>query len=121
MTNEFKKRFSFEERQNKSLELRRKFPDRIPIIVEKSNNCNLESLEKSKFLVPQDFTVGQFNFTLRKLIKLTHEQAMFLYLNNGKTSKLLNTSDMLNLTYEINKDKDGFLYFTYTSENTFGL
>ncbi len=113
----FKEKHTFEERCLESDKIRKKYPDRIPIIVEKSDNCkDIIDIDKHKFLVPIDLTMGQFVFVVRKRLKLPSEKALFFFNNNSlpPTSKSLVDIDN---NY---KDKDGFLYFIYSSENTFG-
>lgn len=120
MSKQFEKQYTFQERFEKCNELKLKFPDRIPIIVEKSFNSKLKDLEKKKYLVPKDFSVGQFLFTLRKMISLRPEEAVFIYVKKGKNTSLLNTSSLLSNIYNMYQSDDGFLYFIYDSENTFG-
>jgi GABA(A) receptor-associated protein len=95
----------------------KKFPDRVPVIVNKKDNSKLANLEKNKYLVPNDMTVGQFIFVLRKNIKLKPEQAIFIFINNT----LPPTAMLMGELYGRDKDKkDGFLYITYSDENVFG-
>ena len=35
-----------------------------------------------RYLLPADFTVGQFVYMIRKRIKLSKEKAMFIFVNN---------------------------------------
>jgi len=117
MTLNFKKRHSLDDRIMESSRIKNKYPERIPVICEKLNNrSNIPDLDKSKYLVPCDLTVGQFIYVIRKRIKLSSEQAIFIFINGNIPS---NTSLMCDL-YEYNKDEDGFLYVTYSGENTFG-
>jgi GABA(A) receptor-associated protein len=67
-------------------------------------------------LVPNDLTVGQFQFVIRKRIKLDSQKALFIFING----KLPITSELLKNVYEKEKDDDGFLYVGYAGENTFG-
>ena len=112
---EFQKQYSFEKRIAESKNIRRKYPDRIPIIVE-SSDTNIPKIDKKKFLVPNDITCGQFLYVIRKRIKLNSEKALFLFINNRlpPSSSLMSTIDTDNV------NKDGFLYIQYSGENTFG-
>ena len=95
----------------------KKFPDRVPVIVNKKDKSKLNDLDKNKYLVPTDMTVGQFIFVLRKNIKLKPEQAIFIFINNS----LPPTAMLMGEIYGRDKDKDdGFLYVTYSDENVFG-
>ena len=72
--------------------------------------------DKEKFLVPHDLTVAQFMFVLRKRIKLNSQTALFLLVNGS----LVTSHTTMYELYEKFADDDGFLYVTYTTENTFG-
>ncbi len=114
--NSFKGKFSFEKRKAEAERVLAKYPDRIPVIVEQNSGNKLPTIDKTKFLVPNDLTIGQFVYVIRKRIKLSPEKAIFLMID----SKLPATSALLSQVYQENKDKDGFLYTTYSGENVFG-
>ncbi|CAH9119344.1 unnamed protein product [Cuscuta europaea] len=105
-----------ERRQAESSRIREKYPDRIPVIVEKAERSDIPDIDKKKYLVPADLTVGQFVYVVRKRIKLGAEKAIFVFVKNT----LPPTAAMMSGIYEENKDEDGFLYMTYSGENTFG-
>lgn len=118
MTN-YKITKTFEERSNESKEIINKYPNRIPLIVEKLDNKNdniIPKIDKNKYLVPDDLTVGQLVYVVRKRIKITPEKAIFIFCDN----KLLNSSLTMRQVYENHKDKDGFVYIIYSGESTFG-
>merc|ERR1712014_20760 len=96
--------------------LRKKYPDRIPVICEKAEGSDIPDIDKKKYLVPADLTVGQFVYVIRKRIKLTPEKAIFIFVNDV----LPPTAALMSSIYEEHKDEDGFLYITYSGENTFG-
>ena len=115
--NEFKKIYSFNERKKESERVLLKYPDRIPVICEKNKNCNnIEDIDKKKYLIQYDITIGQFIFILRKRLKLNEYNALFLTVNGVMPS----SSEYISLLYEKYKDNDNFIYFNYSSENTFG-
>ncbi len=102
---------------SEAMRIRAKYPDRIPIIVNKDIRDNdIPEIDKRKYLVPGDLTVGQFQYVIRKRIKLNQTKALFMFING----KLPATSQLLSTVYEENKNEDGFLIVTYTGENTFG-
>ncbi|RVW50546.1 Autophagy-related protein 8f [Vitis vinifera] len=68
------------------------------------------------YLVPADLTVGQFVYVIRKRIKLSAEKAIFIFVDNV----LPPTGAIMSGIYDEKKDADGFLYVTYSGENTFG-
>ena len=55
---------------------------RVPVIVEKAPKARIGDLDKKKYLVPSDLTVGQFYFLIRKRIHLRPEDALFFFVNN---------------------------------------
>uniref|UniRef100_A0A8C9KWV8 Gamma-aminobutyric acid receptor-associated protein n=1 Tax=Serinus canaria TaxID=9135 RepID=A0A8C9KWV8_SERCA len=59
---------------------RRIFPSQV--IVEKAPKARIGDLDKKKYLVPSDLTVGQFYFLIRKRIHLRAEDALFFFVNN---------------------------------------
>ena len=65
-----------------SVLFRRKYPNRVPVIVEKAPKARLGDLDKKKYLVPSDLTVSQFYFLIRKRISLRPEDALFFFVNN---------------------------------------
>ena len=114
---QFKKNKSFEEREKEALRIKEIHPDRIPVIVERSTGCkNVPQIEKNKYLVPTDLTVGQFMYVIRKRIKLDEHKGLFLFVNNTMPP----TSEFISTIYERHRDKDYFLYISYSGENTFG-
>jgi GABA(A) receptor-associated protein len=112
----FKNKHSLELRKEESNKIINKYPDRIPIIVEKHKSCNYDTLQKTKFLSPKNLTLGQFVYIIRKNIKLSPEKAIFVTING----LLPPTSALMSDLYESHKDEDDFLYIIYSSENTFG-
>jgi GABA(A) receptor-associated protein len=112
----YKKEHDIEIRKEESNKIRTKYPDRIPIIVEKIKTSDIAEIDKKKYLVPSDLTMGQFQYVIRKRIKLDQTQALFIFINGT----LPPTSNLISQVYQEKKDEDGFLYVTYSSENTFG-
>ena len=113
---DFKKSKTENERLTESSKIIEKYPNRIPIIIEKDKKSKIKDIDKNKFLVPNDMTLGQFIYVVRKRIKLDPTEALFFFVNNI----LCNNTQTLGEIYKTYKDKDGFLYIKYTSENTFG-
>ena len=62
--------------------IRAKYDDRIPVICERANKTDIPDIDKKKYLVPSDLTVGQFVYVIRKRIELPPEKAIFLFINN---------------------------------------
>ncbi|KAI7875146.1 microtubial binding protein [Lichtheimia hyalospora FSU 10163] len=116
MRSRFKDEHSFEKRKAEADRIRDKYPDRIPVICEKVDKSDIPTVDKKKYLVPADLTVGQFVYVIRKRIKLNAEKAIFIFVNQV----LPPTAALMSAIYEEHKDEDGFLYIAYSGENTFG-
>jgi GABA(A) receptor-associated protein len=113
----FKNSFPFSNRLDESQRVMEKYSDRVPIICEKNTSCrDAPNIDKTKYLVPRDLTIGQFMYVIRKRIKLGPEKGLFLFINE----KILPSSLCINEIYHSEKDIDGFLYISYATENTFG-
>ena len=112
----FKEDYTIENRKSESNKILFKYPNRIPIIVEKSKNCELSDISKKKYLVPTDMTMSQFLFVVRKRIKLEPSKSLFIMVNDH----LVPSAKSLGVIYEDDQDEDGFLYMVYSAENTFG-
>ena len=106
-----------EERRKECQKIRNHFPEKIPIICEKDPKSDIKDIDKTKYLIPGDLTVTQFNMMIRKRIKINQESAFYL-LANGKVS--ITGDSLLSEIYEKYKDPDGFLYIAYASELTWG-
>ena len=116
----FKDEIPFAMRKEEASRILSKYPDRIPIIIERSEDCSsdIPVVDKKKYLVPNDITTGQFTYIIRKRIELEPEKAIFLFA--GEDYTIPPSSSLISEIYNNYKDEDGFLYFTYSGENTFG-
>ena len=88
----------------------------VQVVVERVPNSQIQEIDKRKFLVPNDISVAQFMWIIRKRIQLPSEKAIFLFVN--KT--IPQSSSTMGQVYSNFKDEDGFLYISYSGENTFG-
>jgi len=112
----FKEQHPFDKRKAEAARIRVKYPDRIPVISEKSEKSDIPDIDKKKYLVPADLTMGQFVYVIRKRIKLPADQAIFIFVNNT----LPPAAALMSQIYKEHADQDGFLYVTYSGESTFG-
>ncbi|KAJ6256603.1 ubiquitin-like protein atg8, variant 2 [Drechslerella dactyloides] len=107
----FKDEHTFEKRKAEAERIRQKYTDRIPVICEKVEKSDIATIDKKKYLVPADLTVGQFVYVIRKRIKLSPEKAIFIFVDEV----LPPTAALMSSIYEEHKDEDGFLYITYVN------
>jgi len=113
----FHRSHPFEKRKNEAERILKKYPDRVPVIVQRvENNDAIPDVDKKKYLVPSDLTVGQFVYVIRKRIKLSPDQAIYVFVD--KT--LPPSASLMSQMYHEHKDSDGFLYFDISGESTFG-
>lgn len=113
---EFKEEKSFERRREEGERIRRKYPDRVPVIVERAPKSRIADLDKKKYLVPNDLTVGQFYFLIRKRVQLRAEDALFFFVDNVVPP----TSATMGSLYNEHSDEDRFLYIAYSDESVYG-
>ena len=51
--------------------------------MERAPKSDIAEIDKKKYLVPMDLTVGQFVYVIRKRIKLSPEKVGFVYVCTG--------------------------------------
>ena len=104
--------------QNQVKKLLKKNPNRVPIFVQESRFFT-GTLQKKKFLCPQDLTVGQFQGKVRDYtIGLTSSDAVFLMF--GPKGEPMCNATRLQQVYAQHKGADLILRCTIMGENTFG-
>eukprot|EP00747_Dinoflagellata_sp_TGD_P189686 gnl/TRDRNA2_/TRDRNA2_50325_c0_seq1.p1 gnl/TRDRNA2_/TRDRNA2_50325_c0~~gnl/TRDRNA2_/TRDRNA2_50325_c0_seq1.p1 ORF type:complete len:351 (+),score=64.40 gnl/TRDRNA2_/TRDRNA2_50325_c0_seq1:87-1139(+) len=109
-------------RKEEAGRMRKKYPDRVPIIVERSPYSDLPRIDKTKFLVPGSMLCGEFKYIVHKHVNaalaggVRAEQTIYLFVN-GVSPK---TSTPMRELYDQCKHEDGFLYVRYGAENTLG-
>jgi len=109
----YKSRFSFDERKKESSMIMQKYPDKIPVIC---TPINAPNIIKNKYLVSTDVNIMYLLYVIRKNMKASQDQGLFLIINNTIPS----SSDRMLYLYDMHKDPDGFLYINYTMESVFG-
>ena len=77
---------TFEERLQDSTEIRERYKDRLPVIISKATTrgaLTVPNLDKERFLVPQDLTLGQLVYVIRRRLHLPPDLALFLFVNGA--------------------------------------
>ena len=109
----------FEDRIKKSKVLLEKYPDKIPVILEKSKKDKLLSNSvKNKLLVSQDMTITTILQLIKKNLKINEHMAIYIMVSDKNI--MLSGSYSISEIYNNYKNNDGFLYLEYCSENVFG-
>jgi GABA(A) receptor-associated protein len=109
--------YSLLDRSAESSRIMQKYTDRIPIICERNSKDNSAPyIDKNKYLVPIDLTVGQFIYVIKKRLNLPATDALFIFINGN----IVPNHSTMSYIYPTLKDIDGFLYITYAKEATFG-
>lgn len=120
---EFKYRLthSLEERKQESEGVLKKFPGKIPCIMEKDPSSKFENFDedkvKKKYLFTADTTAEQLIALLKSNLKLDPTSALFVTIE-GKIA-LAGMSSMGDI-YDMHKNEDGFLYICYSSQQCWG-
>ena len=116
--NEFRKK-PLEQRLNEASIIKSKYPDRIPVYVHRSEQANriISDIDKNKYLVPNELSVGQFMNVIRKRLGMNNHSIALFFITNNIIPKM---NIQMETLYNEQKEEDGFLYILYTGENTFG-
>ena len=118
MYTRFKNRTSILDRKKEANKVLTSYPDRVPVIFERDGTApyHCPQIDRNKYLIPRNLTIGQFLIFIRDRMKFDPGQAIFLFVKGTMPPSGASISDI----YQNYKDIDDFLYITYTFENTFG-
>ncbi|XP_026854982.2 gamma-aminobutyric acid receptor-associated protein-like 1 [Electrophorus electricus] len=116
MSSQYQRSIPFEVRRREGETVRAKYPNKIPIIVERAARSQVPELEQNKYLVPSDLTVGQLFFLIRLRVSMRPEEALFFFVKNS----IPPSSSPLAAVYEEHHEEDLFLYITYSNESVYG-
>ena len=112
----FKNKYSLKYRVEESSRILLKYPDRVPIICEKSKMDSNIELNKKKYLINKHVTIGEFLFYVRKTLLINEYTALFLLIGDVMPPN----NSPVGVLYDAYSNMDGYLYITYSFENTFG-
>ena len=109
-----------EKRRHLATQTRKIHPDRVPVMLKRvPKKPTGVGQMKTKYLVPEDMTVGGFCLKLKVEWETLSESssALFLLTENSKNLKI---SDLMIEVYTLHKNEDGLLYLHLCEESTFG-
>lgn len=115
--NDYKQKYTFEQRLVESNRILTKHVDRIPVILSKLAGSNVPEIEKRRYLIPSQYNVAQLIHIIRTRLNISEEKGIFIFVNGVV---MPNPNEKMYELYSKEKDKDQFLYITYSLENTFG-
>lgn len=105
-----------EKKQRENTNLAMKYPSKLPVIIY-TKTKGVPEPEKCKYLIDKNVSVAEFLSVLRKYIKLSQSESIFLFTENNTIPA---SSQLMTQIYDQHKNEDKFLYLEYTFENTFG-
>jgi len=119
-----KKEFTFEEKNQMKIETNtiiNKHPNHIPILIR--IDSNVLKIEKYKYLVIGDITVGDYlNIIKKKLLNINKSDKLIIYVSKLDGSKISidSFSKTLNDFYNLHKDSESnLLIFSVSRQTTF--
>jgi len=91
----------------RTINIRDKYQDRIPVVCQKIPESKLDILLKTKYLVPKELTTSPFLYIVRKRLKLNGEKGLFLFVNTVVASSWYTISQ---LDQEHRGEDDFYIY-----------
>jgi len=118
----FRDEFDFESRKTVAENMKNKYNDSFPVVIQKMVNSNAGNLERKKYLIPKRQTVREFVKMLGEYVKSPTEQNLTYHVEGaGGCYYCLKDEDVNNLwmgkVYAEYKMEDYFLYVIYSLEN----
>jgi len=122
----FTEKYTLEQRASQSEKIRTKYPDHVPVILEPApeKRSTIRAVDpsdgglKTKYLVPGTQSVAKFMATVRKQVKLSKEEALYLMTLDNTIPA---STTIMSQVDKNHQSEDGFLYLVFTGENTFGF
>ncbi len=105
----FKENTTFERRKGECIKVLSKNPNKLPLIIEPEEGCNVPIITKSKVLITNKVTVGQMLLVLKDKMNLRSNSSLIIKCNG---SVVPSTRKIVEL-YDESKEDDGFLYLRY--------
>lgn len=108
---------SSDHQRQRSQRFLQKYPRRVPVLIDRTENCQLE-ISTHRHLVDRADTLGQFVGTIRSRIKLGPENALVWFVNGNTVACLSHTMGQL---YDEHKNGESLvLLLQYSEESVFG-
>lgn len=108
-------------KEQRKLEVRKvisRFPDKVPLIIERRYGVDIPKVGKSRFLAPLDLTIDQLIFIVRTRMCESYKHDIYLYVGD----RMLQLQQLVGDIYSMFKDReDGFLYLSYSNKKPLDL
>ena len=78
---------------------------------------DIPDIDRKKYLVPDDLSMANFMYVVRKRIKLSPEKSLYLFVDGNN---MVPASQLVKNVYQEYSSSDNFLYIIYAGESTFG-
>lgn len=116
----FKDLYSSEIRKRKSSDIINKYPGYYPVVIEPASD-KTPMISNTTFILSKNAKLPTVIREIRKRVNnVRPEDALFVFVGSDNNAHLVSNSSTIEEIYNKYKDKDGFLYFRYSLENTFG-
>ncbi len=109
----FRKAFSKEQRIQEYRNIREKYPDRVPVIIDPQGDL---FLRKRKFLVEHDMLFSNLIYVIRQRLNVKPNESLFFFYENTIPCPTHTIGQILNERVSC----DGFVVLAVAKENTFG-
>ncbi len=125
---DFKYKYPLSARRIESSNVKDKYHDRIPVIITKNPSSQINSILKTKYLFPIEFTIPQLLCVIRQKVSLKPEEAINIFIQTPDEKEVIPSysASLASLykdyveSFRTHPNYDGYLYVIYSSENTFG-
>jgi GABA(A) receptor-associated protein len=106
-----------EKRKADADRLRLKYPDKVPVVLQRASKSELPQATKAKFLMPKIISIGKVQTILRDYLpEFDESKALFIFVDGA----IPMISETLGELDSSRHSPDGFLYLKYSGESTFG-
>jgi len=106
------------DRQEQATRIMKKFFPKLPVIIDRANRRD-PIIDKNKYIIDPDTSISSVISIIRKRITIEPHQSLFIFMDN----QIPNANHTIREIYyskALEPNHDGFLYLTYSIENTFG-
>jgi len=118
----YKKQKTFEERQEEAAAVLSRHPDKLAVVLERVRGEKmLPVLDPCVFTIGRGTKFAELMMRIRKRLQLNNRQTFYLIVNpEGSKPLMPANTDEVDEYHNQYKEKDGFLYIAYGSQEVYG-